>query len=456
MLEEIVQYFGDSNNCKGCGKAITNQSLRKKHLVSNHSKYVEEIKKLVDQAFESRKIPGLLKNNTEAESKSSQINTAVNGLLKCSFSDCDKKWESKDNKLNMKLHLISHFNKEFSIHYKTFFKAGKCQKCDKSSSTYNNTHMQNKHLYMRHQILIDEVEAKLKLIYKPTHEQAEEELPEKDVVKEIEHNDDLQKQVEDNLKNHEVNEPKGDVEAKINEKTLIEENDDVISGDNSTQHENSERKEEGDKFNSQDDDDNDVDSLLADSDDEADDADFHKMVLDQNNSDSDDDDNDSISERNGHLNNEVGDDYNMLDQDNLELEQHNTEMDTEEEKGNEDIPANVQPPINANGVNNHDIDDNDNDQEVGRIDNNDTDQLVEGEDIQNQLLMDQDISDDEDDDDFSEDEDTDNRSREKEGENNFIRNMDTEKDQENDDDLLQQNLLDDQDISDDDDMSDDE
>merc|ERR1712098_764514 len=138
------------------------------------------------------------------------------------------------------------------------------------------------------------------------------------------------------------------------------------------------------------------------------DADFHKMVLDQNNSDSDDD-NDSISERNGHLNNEVGDDYNMLDPDNLELEQHNTEMDTEEEKGNEDIPANVQPPMNANGVNNHDIDDNDNDQEVGRIDNNDTDQLVEGEDIQNQLLMDQDISDDEDDDDFSEDEDTDNR-----------------------------------------------
>merc|ERR1719348_664205 len=104
---------------------------------------------------------------------------------------------------------------------------------------------------MRHQILIDEVEAKLKLIYKPTQEQAEEELPEKDVVNEIEHNDDLQKQVEDNLKNHEVNEPKGDVEAKINEKTLIEENNDVISGDNSTQHENGERKEEGDKFNSQ-------------------------------------------------------------------------------------------------------------------------------------------------------------------------------------------------------------
>merc|ERR1712098_776681 len=132
------------------------------------------------------------------------------------------------------------------------------------------------------------------------------------------------------------------------------------------------------------------------------DADFHKMVLDQNNSDSDDD-NDSISERNGHLNNEVGDDYNMLDQDNFELTQHKTEMDTEEEKGTEDIPANVQPPINANGVNNHDIDDNDNDQEVGRIDNNDTYQLFEGEDIQNQLLMDQDISDDEDDDDFSED-----------------------------------------------------
>ena len=486
MLQEINHFFGNSNNCKDCGKVFTNQTLRKKHLVSNHSKYVEEIKKLVDQAFEAKKNQGIVRDNPETQSIY-HTSTVTNGSLhKCSFQDCDRKWEAKDNKLSIKLHLISHFNNEFSSHYNTHFKAGKCFKCPNSSASFKNTHIQNKHLFMKHQILVKEVEAKLKQIYNPVFEREKAKSPEKNIL--AEQNDLIEETVRDHQENFEDEEDlksKGieQVDTNTNSVTSIEADNEGMNSDNSLQVQSEDVNEDKNSFgmdevaklSTQDIDD--VDSLLADSDDEDD---VQKILLEQNGSDSDDDDDDDddcISKRNKNLDAEGDDDCNMTRKNAKEIGQY-TEMqkDTAEVRDNEESLDNHPPPNVENDKNYEEKEDNDNKQIGGvddvndinedndnNIDNDDdieddedNDHLVEGEDIQNQLLMDQDISDDDDD---SEDEDS--RGEGDQDDFSLTRDRgeemdtDTDKDNENDHDELQQNLLEDQDISDDD-MSDDE
>merc|ERR1711915_14483 len=91
----------------------------------------------------------------------------------------------------------------------------------------------------------------------------------------------------------------------------------------------------------------DVDSLLADSGDEED---FQNIFMEQNQCDSDDDYDDNDENINESIQNKEKEGNDMVDSENA--------------KDDADIPV------------------------------NDTDQLIEGEDIQNQLLLDQDISDD--------------------------------------------------------------
>jgi len=353
--------------------------------------------------------------NSEADSQTKpMLSVAVH---KCSFEGCAKKWETKAKNFYIKLHLLSHFGKEFSLHRKAYFKYGKCLKCPDGSASFKNTLMQNKHLHWNHQILSEEVEEKLKLIY--IHPQEHLGTADKEVTTENENTDFLNKPIEDHKKANEDTEPKAVEKTEIDAKTENKEVADKVFNDNSQPDRSNvaniedENRSGNNKFNNVvtpvDDD---VDSLLADSGDEED---FQDILMEQNLSDSDDDEEDN------------DDDIEEDNDDNIHKSIQNKEnedndmVNSEKAKDDADIPV------------------------------NDNDQLVEGEDIQNQLLMDQDISDDDDDDDeqdLSDNEDDD-------GIHNFIEgkdkgeDMDTDKEKDNDDNLLQQHLLDDQDISDD-------
>lgn len=54
-IQDLVdrEYFIGSSNCKDCGKLLPSKSMKKKHLVFNHTKYVTKIINLVNKVIES-------------------------------------------------------------------------------------------------------------------------------------------------------------------------------------------------------------------------------------------------------------------------------------------------------------------------------------------------------------------------------------------------------------------
>ena len=462
ILAEIDVYF-TSSNCRDCGKVYTNNSQKKKHLIFNHTKYVDEVMKLVNQAVSeaeqnneqhSSKEAKIVNNVDEQDTKTEaiistnleNINTEEAKLF-CSFK-CGKFWDVKDNKLYIKLHLLSHFSKEFSRYHSEYIENKRCKKCPNNNANLTNSQFQNKHLYMTHQLLAQELEEKFNAIV----------IGEKKVI-------DSPRKITDNFKNFvnfqesfkspisvvksqnngntggmpSCNQEVVDKEKEMSQHSEKKSNTEEItttsameagvislqeeSVQSSLIHED-EATTEGKEDAENESDKDDLDSLLG-SDDEEDEPekdgeDIQKLLLADNSDSDSDDDESSIGRR-------VSEDFE--NEEFVDFGESETDLGSKSEVFEAEEENVIDSMVEEN------VEDESPSEEVG-----------EAEDIQNQLLMDQDMSDEEDD---EEDEqgDFDN-------EDDTMNPTDTTPD--NEDDLLQQNLLCDQDISDDEDMSDDD
>ena len=165
VVSEIQTYFNNSNNCRDCGKVYTTQSSRKKHLVFNHSKYVQQVMTVVNQSFEGPAV-------SESHQEEAEFPT-IKKLFEfsCSFNNCVKHWESKDNSVSslyyIKSHLLTHFSGKFSLYQKEYFKNKMCTKCNSVNTLYANLYLQNKHLFEKHNILSEEIQETFEGIVKP-------------------------------------------------------------------------------------------------------------------------------------------------------------------------------------------------------------------------------------------------------------------------------------------------
>jgi len=210
LMSEIKTYFPNStkecNVCKKIFNGINGISTMRKHLVFNHSKYVEIIKSLAVKAIKensqcdlptkgSKDEPAKLnkegdkensgkgitsyqsissynEHNTEEESfmevdDGSLVHTTADSrILKCNL-DCAKTWESEKVKKQFIVnHIISHFNIQLSKHHSDYFKGKKCVKCPSSPSNFTNFSSKDKHLFFKHNILKDDINNCLDSIYK--------------------------------------------------------------------------------------------------------------------------------------------------------------------------------------------------------------------------------------------------------------------------------------------------
>ena len=167
VVSEIQTYFNNSNNCRDCGKVYTNQSSRKKHLVFNHTKYVQQVMTVVNQSLDG-----------PAVSEEAEVPTMKKMFeFSCSFNNCVKHWESKDNTVSslhyIKSHLLTHFSDKFSSYQKEYFKNKMCTKCNSLNTLYTNLYLQNRHLFEKHNILSEEIQETFEGIVKPqSHSQS--------------------------------------------------------------------------------------------------------------------------------------------------------------------------------------------------------------------------------------------------------------------------------------------
>ena len=139
------EYFVNSNNCKGCGKFFSTKTQMKKHLVLNHTKYVNEAMKLVNKAIE--------KSNDDFDSSKCRLfnqnlskQDKDKNQFKCSF-DCNKNWNMKNDtlsriKIYMRHHIMSHFGQRFKPFQREYFKNKLCLECPQLKKPIKNNSLE--------------------------------------------------------------------------------------------------------------------------------------------------------------------------------------------------------------------------------------------------------------------------------------------------------------------------
>ena len=196
-IQDLVdrEYFVDSNKCKYCGKLFSNQSTKRKHLVFNHTKYVQEIMNLVNKAVErskdmtdrpsssplkqtaNQKIGVNVRKTSDSSQAPLKSPLKPQDLIKtvtCSFHNCGVKWKKEISKEIVRNHLISHFYERMNKIHKNYFKDTFCIKCKINSPKKWN----NRHLYEKHDLFKEEVEKLFKEMFP-----IEEATPSSPVVK---------------------------------------------------------------------------------------------------------------------------------------------------------------------------------------------------------------------------------------------------------------------------------
>ena len=166
------EYFVNSNNCKECGKLFSNKSLKRKHLVFNHTKYVKEVMDLVNKEIERPK-------NSSDDPSSSPVKQTLNQhhlkspfksplkpqdfikTVTCSFHNCGKQWKKEISQEIVRHHLISHFDEDMTRLQKKYFKDTICMECNIRSPQK----WINRHLYEKHGLFKEDVENLLKQMF---------------------------------------------------------------------------------------------------------------------------------------------------------------------------------------------------------------------------------------------------------------------------------------------------